>query len=99
MPVIDVHVHLGPQRLAHAVHNALGEMYGWRPPWPTDPDEVVHDLRAAGTDVMVAQPYAHRAGLAAALNDFEVSLARRHRGGLTVATGDSGGDAPLRPLR
>jgi len=86
MPVVDVHVHLAPQRLAAAVQRALGEMYGWQVPWPTDPDEVVHELRSAGTDVMVAQPYAHLPGMAASLNDFSVQFARRHPDVLTMAT-------------
>ena len=86
MPVIDVHVHLAPLRLATAVHSALEASYGWRVPWPDDPDEVVHDLRMAGTDVMVAQPYAHQPGMAASLNDFSVQFARRHPDVLTMAT-------------
>jgi uncharacterized protein len=86
MPVIDIHVHLAPQRLADAVHSALESLYGWRLPWPCDPDLVVHDLRAAGTDVMVAQPYAHTAGMAASLNDFSAQFARRHPDVLTMAT-------------
>ncbi len=86
MPVVDIHVHLAPQRLAQAVSAKLAEMYGWHAPWPTDPEEVVHDLRMAGTDVMVAQPYAHKPGIAASLNDFGVQLARRHADVLTMAT-------------
>jgi predicted TIM-barrel fold metal-dependent hydrolase len=86
MPVVDVHVHLAPQRLARAVRVALADMYGWQLPWPTDPDEVILDLRTAGTDVMVSQPYAHAPGIAASLNDFGVQLARRHPDVLTMAT-------------
>jgi uncharacterized protein len=74
-------------------------MYGWHPPWPTDPDEVVHDLRAAGTDVMVAQPYAHVAGMAASLNDFSVQFARRHPDVLTMATVHPDDDDPVGLLR
>lgn len=86
MPVVDIHVHLAPERLARAVHRALGEMYGWQVPWPADPQQVIADLRAAGADVMVAQPYAHIPGMAASLNDFSVGLARRYDGVLTMAT-------------
>ena len=99
IPVVDVHVHLAPQRLARAVRAALADMYGWELPWPTDPEEVVLDLRTAGTDVMVAQPYAHLPGMAASLNDFSVALAQRHPDVLTMATVHPDDDDPVGLLR
>lgn len=86
LPVIDAHVHLAPQRLARAVHSALAEQYGWRLAWPTDPDEVLADIRASGADLCVHLPYAHRPGIATALNEHGAGLAARHRDVLAFAT-------------
>jgi len=95
IPVVDVHVHLAPERLALAVRAALASMYGWDLGWPTDPEAVIADLVAWGADVVVAQPYAHKSGMAASLNAFGVELSRRHRGVLSMATVHPDDDDPV----
>lgn len=98
VPVVDVHVHLAPERLALAVRAALKSMYGWELDWPTDPEQVIADLVAFGTDVVVAQPYAHKPGIAASLNAFGVELSQRHRGVLSMATVHPDDDDPVELL-
>ena len=73
--VLDAHVHLAPERLAVAVRDALTRMYGWQLAGPLDPAAVLAEVRAAGADRCVHLPYAHRAGIAAGLNEHSASLA------------------------
>jgi predicted TIM-barrel fold metal-dependent hydrolase len=75
--VIDAHVHLFPDRLAEAVRRWF-DTHAWPIEYRTSVDESVATLRAGGVDRMVALPYAHKPGMARALNDFTLEIARRH---------------------
>lgn len=69
---IDVHVHLMPDRLMQAIREALHDEVGWVFPHPTDREAIEATLQAAGVSRYVALPYAHRAGVAADLNDWVI---------------------------
>ena len=89
MPVIDVHTHIAPERLARAVRAALVEQYGLEVPWPIEPGAVLADIRASGADLIVHLPYAHRAGVAEGMN--------RHSAELAAANPDVIGFATVHP--
>jgi len=74
-PAVDVHVHLMPDRLMAAIRDALEEAAGWTFPHPTDREGIEAALRAGGVERYVALPYAHRAGMAADLNDWVLDRA------------------------
>jgi predicted TIM-barrel fold metal-dependent hydrolase len=73
--VVDAHVHLFPDRLAEAVRRWFGE-HAWDIRYRIGVDEAVRTLREGGIDRCVVLPYAHKPGMAAALNDFTRELAR-----------------------
>lgn len=75
--IIDAHVHLFPDRLAEAVR-AWFDTHAWVPKYRAGVDALVAELRAGGVERMVALPYVHKPGLAAALNDFTLAVARAH---------------------
>jgi predicted TIM-barrel fold metal-dependent hydrolase len=75
--IIDAHVHLFPDRLAQAVRRWFDE-HAWSIEYRLGVDESVEKLKAFGVDRMVALPYAHKAGMARALNDFTADIAARH---------------------
>ena len=69
-PAIDCHVHLLPQGLIRAIRESLHEAVGWEFPHPDVPADVEATLRDAGISRYFALPYAHKAGVAADLNDW-----------------------------
>jgi predicted TIM-barrel fold metal-dependent hydrolase len=75
--VIDAHVHLFPDRLAQAVRRWFDE-HAWSTEHRLGADQCVEKLKAGGIDRMVALPYAHKPGMARALNNFTGELAARH---------------------
>lgn len=75
--VIDAHVHLHPARLAEAIRRYFHE-HIWHVDYALDVEECIATLRRGGIDRMVALPYAHKPGIASALNDFTLELSRRH---------------------
>ena len=75
--IVDAHVHLHPHRLAEAIRRWFDE-HAWSIRYRGPVDECVQTLRAGGVDRMVALPYVHKAGLAVALNDFTLQIARDH---------------------
>lgn len=72
--IIDSHVHLHPNRLAEAIRRYFHE-HIWHVDYALDVEEAVATLKV---DRMVALPYAHKPGIASALNDFTLELARKH---------------------
>jgi predicted TIM-barrel fold metal-dependent hydrolase len=90
--VIDAHVHLFPARLAEAIRRWFDE-HAWRLEYRIGVDECVAQLTAGGIDRMVALPYAHKPGMARALNDFTAEIAARHAAVIpccTVFPGEDG---------
>jgi predicted TIM-barrel fold metal-dependent hydrolase len=94
---IDAHVHLFPDRLAQAVRRWFDE-HAWSIEHRIGVDECVAKLRAGGIDRMVALPYAHKPGMARALNDFTAQIAARHHSVIpccTVFPGEEGAEEIL----
>src|SRR3979411_1716928 len=75
--IVDAHVHLFPDRLAEALRKWFSE-HAWDIRYRSGVDEAVRTLREGGIDRCVVLPYAHKPGMAAALNDFTLQLARAH---------------------
>jgi predicted TIM-barrel fold metal-dependent hydrolase len=72
-PIIDVHTHLMPERLFHAVRRYF-RAHLWHP-WYDGPTEaLVPDLVEAGIDRFVFMPYAHRGGMAESLNHWVANV-------------------------
>ncbi len=71
----DVHVHLLPDRLMAAIRESLREEVGWTFHHPTDRAAIEDVLAAHGVERYCALPYAHRAGVAADLNDWVLARA------------------------
>lgn len=75
--IVDAHVHLFPDRLIAAVR-AWFDAHAWNIRYRHGAEECIAELTAGGVDRMVALPYAHKPGMAQALNAFTADLARRH---------------------
>lgn len=93
-PVVDAHVHLFPDRLFAAVRDWF-DRYGWPIRYRPSAREGHRFLLSRGVSRVVALPYAHKPGMARALNAFVTELAReepRLIGGATVFPGEE--DAP-----
>jgi hypothetical protein len=75
--IVDAHVHLHPDRLAEAIRRWF-DTHAWDIRYRSGVDEAVAILRRSGVDRMVALPYVHEPGLAKALNEFTLEVARRH---------------------
>ena len=75
--LIDAHVHLLPDRLIAAIRSWF-DTHAWDIRYRQGVDESVATLLAGGVDRMVALPYAHKPGMARALNDFTREVAARH---------------------
>jgi predicted TIM-barrel fold metal-dependent hydrolase len=75
--LIDAHAHLHPDRLAQAIRRWFDDHF-WHIEYRTGGEECIATLRAGGVDRMVALPYAHKPGIARALNDFTLQLSRAH---------------------
>ncbi|HYV67210.1 MAG TPA: amidohydrolase family protein [Myxococcales bacterium] len=75
--IVDAHVHLFPHRLAEAVRRWFDE-HAWGIRYRSSVDEAIGTLQKGGIDRCVVLPYAHKPGMASALNDFTLELARAH---------------------
>lgn len=84
-PVIDGHVHVFARPLFEAIWRWF-EQYGWPIRYKLDADAVVAFLRSRGVEGMVLLHYAHKPGIARAMNAFVADLARRTPGAVGVAT-------------
>ncbi len=76
--IIDSHVHLFPDRLAQAIRSWF-ETHIWSVQYTEGVDEALARLVQAGIDKVVVLPYAHKPGMAKALNDFTLQLSKQHR--------------------
>lgn len=72
-PLIDIHTHMMPERLARAVR-AYFHAHLWRPHYEGSPPELVQALLTAGVDRFVFMAYAHRAGMARSLNHWVANV-------------------------
>lgn len=95
--VIDAHVHIFPDRVFDAIHRWF-EAYGWPIRYPFHTPEVLSFLFARGVSRVVALAYAHKAGMARALNAYMAEICRqeaRVTGLATVLPGEPGARAIL----
>jgi len=91
-PVVDAHVHLFPDRVFEAVWRWF-DQYGWPIRYKLHTPQVVAFLLSRGVSRVVALHYAHRPGMARALNAYVAELARaepRVLGLATVLPGEEG---------
>lgn len=95
--LIDAHVHLLPDRLAQAIRDWF-DRHAWSIEHRLGVDECVSVLRRGGVDRMVALPYAHKPGIAAALNSFTAEVAARNPSVLPCCTVFPGEDGDERLL-
>src|SRR5262249_31772976 len=66
--LVDAHTHLLPDRLALAIRRYFDEHFEEELPYPWQASRVREELVAAGVATCWSLPYAHRAGMASALN-------------------------------
>lgn len=93
-PVVDAHVHLFPDRMFEAIW-AWFDAHAWPVRKKLKTPEVISFLLSRGVDHIVALHYAHRPGMARALNAYMTEVTRdnpRVTGLATVMPGEP--DAP-----
>jgi predicted TIM-barrel fold metal-dependent hydrolase len=73
-PIVDVHVHLFPDRLFEAIWRQFVANYGWSVLHRLYWRESVAYLRERGVGPIVYSNYAHRPGIAKGLNDWNLSV-------------------------
>lgn len=84
-PIVDAHVHVFPERLFQAIW-AWFDNFGWPVRYKLYADDVIKHLRSRGVAHLVLLHYAHKPGIARAMNDFVADLVKRHDGVTGVAT-------------
>jgi uncharacterized protein len=86
--MIDLHTHLHPPKLFAAIRRWFAERSSWDlSAYPTEPEAVAAVLRAEGVERFVYFSYAHKPGMARALNAWLAATARELGGfGLPLAT-------------
>ncbi|MEJ2718068.1 MAG: amidohydrolase family protein, partial [Deltaproteobacteria bacterium] len=95
--IVDVHVHLFPDKLFTAIRNWLDE-FAWRVRYRLRSPEVIEFLLARGVDRVVGLHYAHKPGMARTLNTYMAGLCRDYPqviGTATVFPGEEGAGAIL----
>ena len=96
--LVDAHVHLFPDRLIAAVRRWF-DTHAWDIQYRLSVEECIATLRGGGVDHCVALPYAHKAGIASALNDFTLAVAAASDGLVwpccTIFPGEEGNAALL----
>ncbi len=89
-PLVDAHVHLFPPRLFEAIWRWF-ETWGWPIRYQLYAEQVIDFLLERGVEQLVGLHYAHKPGLARAMNAFMAELARerpRVTGLATVLPGE-----------
>jgi hypothetical protein len=84
-PCIDVHVHLHPEGLAQAIQRWFSRE-GWRPTHPWEPAAVRATLASRGVRRFCFFSYAHKPGMARALNRWAAETAARLPGAIPLGT-------------
>jgi predicted TIM-barrel fold metal-dependent hydrolase len=86
--LVDTHCHIMPDRLALAIRRFFDEHMGWgRLAYPgVCKDDVIRAEREAGIDRFWALPYAHKAGVAAAVNAWMAAEVAPIPGAVAAAT-------------
>jgi predicted TIM-barrel fold metal-dependent hydrolase len=76
-PIIDFHVHLFPDRLFDAIWRSFREKYNWQVRYSLYTPQVIEFLRERSVEKIVFSNYAHKAGVARALNEWNLELLER----------------------
>lgn len=76
-PVVDAHVHLFPDRLFDAIWRWF-DRYGWPIRYKLHTPEVIAFALARGVDRIVALHYAHKPGMARAMNAYMAGIVQQH---------------------
>jgi predicted TIM-barrel fold metal-dependent hydrolase len=84
--VVDMHVHLHPDRLGRAIRDVFAEQHDWRSMHSFEAAAVVDALRAHGVERFCFFSYAHKAGMARALNRWIAEAAARFPGSIPLGT-------------
>ncbi|MBI1733920.1 MAG: amidohydrolase [Candidatus Rokubacteria bacterium] len=84
--VVDMHVHLHPDRLGRAIRDVFAEQQDWRALHSFEATAVVDALRAHGVERFCFFSYAHKAGMARALNRWIAEAAARFPGAIPLGT-------------
>ena len=78
--IIDFHVHLFPDKLFNAIWNSFIKNYGWNIIHRYYYGECIERLRQGGVNIIVYSNYAHRAGVAEGLNQWNTKILEEHDG-------------------
>ncbi len=73
-PIIDFHVHLFPERMFDAIWKSFINDYGWDVLYHLYHKECIAYLKEHGVEKIVYSNYAHRAGIAKNLNDWNIKI-------------------------
>ena len=84
-PVVDAHVHLFPDRVFEAIWRWF-DRHGWPIRYPLHSPQVLDFLFSRGVEQVVALHYAHKPGMARALNAYVAELCRQDRRVIGLAT-------------
>ena len=85
--MIDVHTHLHPEKLAHAIRRWFNEHSDWNLKHPYDTESVVESLKKHGVERFVFCSYAHKPGIARSINEWLAKTSREiDRYGLPLFT-------------
>lgn len=84
--LIDMHVHLHPDRLGEAIRRRFVDEHGWPIRHSFAPAAVVEALRAHGVERFCFFSYAHKAGMARRLNEWIAGTARSLPGAIPLGT-------------
>lgn len=85
--MIDIHVHLHPDRLGAAIRRWFAENSSWKLYHGNAPEQVVAELRKQGVERFVFCSYAHKPGIASSINEWLVQTSQSiGRFGLPLCT-------------
>ncbi len=84
-PVVDAHVHLFPERMFDAIWKWF-EQYGWPIRYRLYTEEVLTFLFSRGVQKVVALHYAHKPGMARALNRYVAEVCAKEPRVIGLAT-------------
>lgn len=81
-----MHVHLHPDRLGRAIRDLFATQHDWHAMHPFEASAAVDVLRAHGVERFCFFSYAHKAGMARALNRWIAETAARFPGSIPLGT-------------
>ncbi len=76
--IIDFHVHLFPDRMFEAIWDYFRTHYAWEVKTRLYWRQCIAHLKACGVEKIVFSNYAHRAGVAKGLNDWNLEILKQY---------------------